>query len=60
MSEPFRGVFPIMATPFDEQGRLDEESLRSLTAFLIAAGAQGLVPLGILGEVFKLSDAERL
>ncbi|MBI4504773.1 MAG: dihydrodipicolinate synthase family protein [Chloroflexi bacterium] len=60
MSEPYRGVYVIMVTPFDAQGRLDEDSLRHLTEFLIQAGAQGLVPLGIMGEVFKLSDAERL
>lgn len=60
MGEPYRGVYVIMVTPFDAQGRLDEESLRRLTEFLIQAGAHGLVPLGIMGEVFKLSDAERL
>lgn len=54
-----QGVFNIMATPFDEQGRVDEESLRSLVEFQIKAGAAGLTILGIMGEVSKLSDAER-
>jgi len=53
-----RGVFPILVTPFDEQARIDEASLRSLIAFNIAAGVHGLgVALG--SEIFKLSEAER-
>jgi 4-hydroxy-tetrahydrodipicolinate synthase len=53
-----RGVFPILITPFDEQARIDEASLRSLVQFNIAAGVHGLgVALG--SEVFKLSEGER-
>ncbi len=55
---PMRGVFPILVTPFDEQSRIDEDSLRSLVEFNLAAGVHGLgVALG--SEVFKLSEAER-
>src|SRR5215212_2869056 len=59
MPEPtMRGVFPILITPFDEQARVDEASLRNLVAFNIAAGVHGLgVALG--SEIFKLSEAER-
>lgn len=57
-SEPMQGVFPILVTPFDEQSRIDEESLRRLIDFDIAAGVHGLgIALG--SEVFKLSEAER-
>ena len=53
-----RGVFPILITPFDEQARIDEESLRRLIEFNLAAGVHGLgVALG--SEIFKLSEAER-
>ncbi len=53
-----QGVFPILVTPFDEQGRVDEESLRRLIDFNINAGVHGLgVALG--SEIFKLSEAER-
>lgn len=56
--EPMQGVFPILVTPFDKQGRIDEESLRRLIDFDINAGVHGLgVALG--SEVFKLSEAER-
>jgi 4-hydroxy-tetrahydrodipicolinate synthase len=53
-----RGVFPILVTPFDERARIDEDSLRSLVDFNLAAGIHGLgVALG--SEIFKLSEAER-
>lgn len=53
-----RGVFPIIVTPFDEQGRLDENSLRRLVDYEIAAGVHGLgVAMG--SEVFRLTEGER-
>jgi len=56
----FAGVYNIMATPFNEQGALDLASLRTLVDFQIAAGADGLTILGIMGEAHKLVDEERL
>jgi 4-hydroxy-tetrahydrodipicolinate synthase len=53
-----KGVFNILATPFDERGDVDEESLRNLVEFQIAAGVSGLTILAILGEGQKLADAE--
>jgi 4-hydroxy-tetrahydrodipicolinate synthase len=54
-----RGVFPILVMPFDERGRVDEESLRSVVEFNIQCGVHGLgVALG--SEIFKLSEAERV
>ena len=37
-SARIRGVFPILATPFDDQDRIDEESLRREIDFNIDAG----------------------
>jgi dihydrodipicolinate synthase/N-acetylneuraminate lyase len=54
-----RGVFPILVTPFDDQSRVDEESLRRLVEFNIEAGVHGL-GVAIGSEVFRLSEAERL
>ena len=31
-----RGVFPILVTPFDERGRIDEDDLRSVVEFVLA------------------------
>lgn len=53
-----RGVFNILATPFDEHGEIDEVSLRNLVEFQIATGVSGLTILAILGEGQKLADAE--
>ena len=58
MSE-MRGIFNILATPFDECGALDLPSLCNLVEFQIACGVDGLTILGVLGEAAKLSVAER-
>ena len=52
------GVFPILVTPFDEKGGIDEDSLVRLVEFNLAAGVHGL-GVAIGSEMFKLSEAER-
>jgi 4-hydroxy-tetrahydrodipicolinate synthase len=54
-----RGIFPIVYTPFDEQGRIDEEELERLVEHLIAAGVHGLAAVGGASECHKLSIDER-
>ncbi len=59
---PFRGVLfgvvPILVTPFDEDGEIDEASLRNEVDFAIEAGVHGLgIALG--SEVFTFTEAER-
>ncbi|MEZ4663407.1 MAG: dihydrodipicolinate synthase family protein [Caldilineaceae bacterium] len=57
-TETMRGVYPILVTPFHDDGGIDEASLRRLIDFNIAAGVHGLgVALG--SEIYKLSEAER-
>lgn len=57
-SATIEGVVPILVTPFFEDGRIDEASLRSLIDFNVAAGIHGIgVALG--SEVFKFTEAER-
>lgn len=53
------GLIPILATPFTEQGALDEDSLRRLTRFQLGAGAEGLAVFGIASEAFALDSEER-
>lgn len=53
------GIFNILATPFDEQQRLDIDSLRNLVEFQLDCGVAGLTILGVLGEAAKLSVDER-
>jgi 4-hydroxy-tetrahydrodipicolinate synthase len=52
------GVVPILLTPFDENGDLDEASLRNEVDFVLAAGVHGLgIALG--SEIFTFTEAER-
>lgn len=53
------GVYPILPTPFDADGAVDEESLRRLIRFQVAVGVQGVAILGFLGEAHKLMERER-
>lgn len=54
-----KGMCVITLTPFDEQGNVDNESLKKLTEFYIDAGVQGMTILGIMGESHKLTEEER-
>lgn len=55
-----KGVYNIMATPFDDDGAIDEASVRRLVDFQLRCGAHGLTILGVMGEAHKLSESERL
>lgn len=55
----FTGVFPILATPFDDRENLDLDSLARLVSFMADAGVNGVTILGVLGEADRLLDAER-
>ena len=52
------GVYPIAATPFHPDGRLDTDGVDRLTDFYENAGATGVTILGIMGEAQKLEPEE--
>lgn len=52
------GVWITTITPFDDNGNIDETSLRRLADFYIKSGVHG-ISLGVLGEVSKLSEFEK-
>ncbi len=54
------GLFPIAPTPFHPDGRLDEGSIDTLVERYLAAGANGVTVLGIMGEAPKLEPDELL
>jgi 4-hydroxy-tetrahydrodipicolinate synthase len=56
--QEMRGVYPILITPFDEGGRIDEESVGRLVEHNLAAGVHGL-GLAMASEILKLTEAER-
>ncbi len=53
------GPMPVVVTPFDRQGRLDLDSLRSLVEHLLAAEAPALTVFGLASEAYSLDDGER-
>lgn len=55
-----RGVITAMATPFHEDGGLDEGGARRLARHLVEHGSHGLVIAGTTGEAPTLSDDEKL
>lgn len=54
------GIIPILVTPFDANGQLDEASLRRVTQFELEGGAQGIGVGGFASEAYKLTDTERM
>lgn len=57
--EGLEGIYVIVSTPFDERGKIDEESFATLLDRTVGAGVQGITILGVAGEAPRLSDAER-
>lgn len=58
-SRPYRGVFTIPVTPFNEDGSLDLDGLKEVVEFCIAAGAHGIVAPVNASEFSALGDSER-
>ena len=60
MNEPLlHGVCPIIATPFDQSGAIDYDSLRNEVRILCEGGCHAVALFGVVSEFFKLADAER-
>ncbi|HEY3940673.1 MAG TPA: dihydrodipicolinate synthase family protein [Bryobacteraceae bacterium] len=54
----FRGVIPILQTPFDESEALDRAALHREVNFVCDAGADGVAFPGFASEWWKLAEAE--
>lgn len=55
----FHGVIPYLPTPLKPNGDVDAEALGRLVEHLIAAGVNGVTPLGSTGEFAYLSRIQR-
>lgn len=53
-------ILTAIVTPFDEQGRVDEESFVALMHHLAEHGSDGFVVCGTTGEAATLTDSEHL
>ncbi len=58
--QPFKGIFPIMQTPFLENGDIDHATLRKEVDFIVAAGGHGMAWPQLASEFYVLGDDERL
>ena len=55
----FQGVYPILATPFDDRENVDLESFGRIVRFMADIGVDGVTILGVLGESGRMVDIER-
>jgi len=55
----FEGVYPILATPFHDDERVDLDSMERLIRFMAGIGVDGVTILGVLGEANRMLDSER-
>ena len=53
-------ILTAIITPFDEQGRVDEDAFVALMAHLAKNGSDGFVVAGTTGEASTLTDEEQL
>jgi len=53
------GIYPYLVSPVDRTGTVDEAVLERLVADLIAAGVNGVTPLGSTGEIMYLTPPQR-
>ncbi|MBV9836700.1 MAG: 4-hydroxy-tetrahydrodipicolinate synthase, partial [Solirubrobacterales bacterium] len=60
MAANLGAILTAMVTPFDAQGRVDQEAAVRLMHHLVDHGSDGLVVCGTTGEVSTLDDAEQL
>ena len=60
MRRPFTGCGTALVTPFDADGRIDQDAVVRLTRRQIEAGIHFLVPCGTTGESPTLSEDERV
>jgi 2-keto-3-deoxy-L-arabinonate dehydratase len=58
-AQPYRGIFPIAPTPFNDNGSLDLDGMGRILDCMVDQGVDGICILANFSEQFALSDAER-
>jgi 4-hydroxy-tetrahydrodipicolinate synthase len=54
------GLWPVMLTPFEEDGAIDWRGLDALVEWYLQAGSSGLFAVCLSSEMYELTEAERL
>jgi 4-hydroxy-tetrahydrodipicolinate synthase len=60
LKETAAGVYVIAATPFHEDGRIDDVSVDQMVEFYRGCGVSGMTVLGMMGEAPKLDTVEAI
>ena len=60
VNDKYRGVWPVMLTPFDDNRQIDWDSLKKLIDWYLAAGVDGLFANCQSSEMFFLAEDESL
>lgn len=55
----FEGVYSVLPTPFTQDGRIDQTSLKRIIDLFLNAGVSGFTVLGVTSEVARLSEKEK-
>lgn len=58
--EKFKGIFPALLTPFDQQDCVDTHRLEKLVRHDLSLGAKGFYVCGSTGEAFLMTTEERM
>ena len=59
MNTQFKGIWPVVPTPFLNDGSVDYEGMRRVLDFTIDCGVDGICILANFSEQFLISDGER-
>jgi 4-hydroxy-tetrahydrodipicolinate synthase len=54
------GLYPVMLTPFDDDGAIDWSALDALIEWYLEAGSAGLFAVCLSSEMYMLTEEERL
>jgi 4-hydroxy-tetrahydrodipicolinate synthase len=57
--QPYRGVWPVAPTPFNDDGSVDFDGMKRVLDCMVDQGVDGLCILANYSEQFLLSDEER-
>ena len=59
-AESLQGIIPPLLTPLTPAEEIDEQGLRSLINYVLAAGVHGVFVLGNMGEFALLTERARV
>lgn len=55
-----KGTFPVIPTPFDDNGAIDQQSFESVIQYILGCKVDGVVFPGLASEYAQLTEEERL